>query len=62
MQSILLIFGDHEKYCLSFHYNGSNSFLFVNATKRNQFKANNSEIKNILYVWKTFQKTFLDRI
>ena len=27
-------------------YNESNSFLFVNATKPYQFKANNSEIKN----------------
>ena len=28
------------------HYNGSNSFLFVNATKVYQFKAKNSEIKD----------------
>ena len=34
-----------RKFCLSLHYNGSNSFLFVNATKIYQFKANNSEIK-----------------
>ena len=27
------------------HYNGSNSFLFVNATKIYQFKAKDSEIK-----------------
>ena len=27
------------------HYNGSNSHLFVNATKIYQFKANDSEIK-----------------
>ena len=31
---------------LSLHYNGSNSFLSVNATKIYQFKANNSEIKD----------------
>ena len=30
---------------LSLHYNGSNSFLFVNATKIHQFKAKDSEIK-----------------
>ena len=30
---------------LSLHYNGSNSFLFVNATKIYQFKAKDSEIK-----------------
>ena len=33
------------KFCLSLHYNGSNSFLFVNATKIYQLKTNNSEIK-----------------
>ena len=35
----------HRKFCLSLHYNGSNSFLFVNATKIYKFKANYSEIK-----------------
>ena len=35
-----------RKFCLSLHYNGSNSLLFVNATKIHQFKAKkNSEIK-----------------
>ena len=34
-----------RKFCLSFHYNGSNSFLFVNGTKIHQFKARDSEIK-----------------
>ena len=34
------------KFCLSLHYNGSNSFLFVNATKIYQFKAKDSEIKD----------------
>ena len=33
------------KFCLSLHYNDGNSFLFVNATKIYQFKANDSEIK-----------------
>ena len=28
-----------KKFCLSLHYNGSTSFLFVNATKIYQFKA-----------------------
>ena len=36
-----------RKFCLSLHYNGNNSFLFVNATKIYQFKANDSEIKNV---------------
>ena len=33
-------------FVLSLHCNGSNSFLFVNATKVYQFKAKNSEIKD----------------
>ena len=36
------------KFCLGLHYNGSNSFLFVNATKIHQFKAKDSEIKRYL--------------
>ena len=34
-----------RKFCLSFHYNETNSFFFVNATKAYQFKAKDSEIK-----------------
>ena len=36
----------NKRFVLSLHYNGSNSFLFVNATKIYQFKANHSEIKD----------------
>ena len=36
----------NRKFCLSFHYNGSNSILFVNATKIYQLKPKDSEIKN----------------
>ena len=35
----------NRKFCLSLHFNGSNSFLCVNATKTYQFKAKDSEIK-----------------
>ena len=35
-----------KRFVLSLHYNGSNSFLFVNATKVYQFKIKNSEIKD----------------
>ena len=35
-----------KRFVLCLHYNGSNSFLFVNATKIYQFKAKDSEIKN----------------
>ena len=36
------------KSCLSLYFNGSNSFLFFNATKICKFKAQDSEIKNYL--------------
>ena len=34
----------NKRFVLSLHYNVSNSFLFVNATKMFQFKAKTSEI------------------
>ena len=38
-------FSDHnKKFCLSLHYNGVNSYLFVNGTKIHKFKANDSDI------------------
>ena len=40
-----LNFTDHrEKYCMSLHYNGANSYLFVNGTEIIKFKAKGSEI------------------
>ena len=33
-----------KKFCLSLHYNGVNSYLFVNGTEIYKFKAKNSEI------------------
>ena len=33
-----------DKYCLSLHYNGANSYLFVNGTEIYKFKAKDSEI------------------
>ena len=36
----------NKRFVLSLHYNGINSFLFVNATKIYQFKAKISEIKD----------------
>ena len=35
-----------KRFVLSLHYNGSSSFLFVNATKIYNFKAKDSEIKD----------------
>ena len=34
----------NEKFCLSLHYNGANSYLFVNGKEIVKFKAENSEI------------------
>ena len=33
-----------KKFCLSLHYNETNSYLFVNGTKIYKFKAKDSEI------------------
>ena len=33
-----------KKFCLSFHYNGANSYLLTNGTKIHKFKAKDSEI------------------
>ena len=35
---------DNKKLCLSLHYNGDNSYLFVNGKKIHKFKAKDSEI------------------
>ena len=32
-----------EKYCLRLHYNGANSYLFVNGTEIIKFKGKDSE-------------------
>ena len=34
----------NTKFCLSLHYNGSNSYPFVNGTEIHKFKTKNSEI------------------
>ena len=33
-----------KKFCLSLHYNGASSYLFVNGTEIHKFKAKDSEI------------------
>ena len=48
-----------KKFCLSLHYNGANSYLFVNGTEIYKFKAKDSEIVAIplcLGVQEIFQK------
>ena len=34
----------NTKFCLTLHYNGANSYLFVNGTEILKFKAKDSEI------------------
>ena len=41
-----------KRFVLSLHYNGSNSFLFVHATKVYQFKAKDSENKRLCTVFR----------
>ena len=47
-----------KRFVLSLHYNGSNSFLFVNATKVYQFEAKNLEIKDYALCLGNVSKTF----
>ena len=35
---------NNKKFCLSLHYNGANSYLFVNGTEIHKRKAKNSKI------------------
>ena len=35
---------ENTKFCLSLHYNGANSYLFVNGTEIINFKAKDSQI------------------
>ena len=60
----------NKKFCLSLHYNGANSYLFVNGTEIYKFKAKDSEIVatplclgNISKDWTTdnMKKTGLNR-
>ena len=46
------------KFYLSVHYNGSNSFLFVNARKIYQFKVKDFEIKKYLLCLENISKDF----
>ena len=42
----------NKRFILSLHYNGSNSFLFVNATKIYQFQAKKLRNKRLLTVFR----------
>ena len=47
-----------RNFCLSLHYNGSSSSLFVNATKIYQFKAKDSETKKYPLCLRNISKDF----
>ena len=47
-----------KRLVLNLHYNGSKSFLFVNATKIYQFKEKDSEIKNYTVCLGNISKDF----
>ena len=48
----------NKRFVLSLRYNGSNSFLLVNATKKYRFKANNSEMQDYTLCSGTISKDF----
>ena len=48
----------NRKFFFSLHYNGSNSFLFVNATEMYQFKPKDYEIKISLVFRKYYRRLF----
>ena len=55
----------NRKFCLSLHYNWSNSFLFVNATKLYQIKAKDSLHEKCLYLelfWSAFSRKIYVKI
>ena len=47
-----------KRFVLSLHYNGSNSFLFINATKVQQFESKKSEIKDYVLCLGNVSKHF----
>ena len=47
----------NKKFCLSLHYSGANSYLFVNGTEIYKFKAKDSEIVATPLCLGTFLKT-----
>ena len=52
-----------KKFCLSLHYNGANSYLFVNGTEIYKFKAKDSEIVvSSLYLGNTFINWSIDNM
>ena len=48
-----------RRFVLSLHYNGSNSFLFANATNIYQFKVKDSEMKKYPFCLRDISKDFI---
>ena len=54
---------ENTKCCLSLHYNGANSYLFVNGTEIIKFKAKDSEIAAYpLCLWKISKDWSVDNM
>ena len=49
---------NNKKFCLSFYYNGTNSYLIVNGTGFYRFKAKDSEIVATLLCLGNISKDF----
>ena len=45
-----------KKFCLSLHYNGANSYLFINGSEIHNFKAKDSEIIATPFCLRNFSK------
>ena len=55
--------GTKNKFCLSLHYNGANSYLFVNGTEIYKFKTKYSEIvATALCLWNISKDWSVDNI
>ena len=49
---------NNKKFCLSLHYNGANSYLFVNGTEIHKFKLKDSEIVTTPFCLGNISKDF----
>ena len=47
-----------KRFCLSLHYNGANSYLFVNGTEMIKFKAKDSELDSNILCLENVSKDF----
>ena len=53
----------NTKFCLNLHYNGTNSYLFINGTEITKFKAKDSEIvASTLCLWNISKEFSVDNM